>query len=235
MSNRTDELDATDTSPDTSSDTAAREGGDEAPDAAKAAPAKPRTRAEKLEAKAARLRELEERRAERAAAKETAPARRSKGLLVAVSVLGVLVLALGTLLAILVPTWLHQKHVNAARASALAAARTYAVDFGSYDYRHLDADFARVADHLTADFRKTYLSDSTRLRPAIVQYQGRSTATVQGVAVATVSETRAEVLVMLDQTVTTAQSSVPRVDRNRLQMNLVRQGGHWRIAKLLLK
>lgn len=222
MSNQTDELEATGTV-------------DEAVGEPAEPPVKPRTRAEKLEAKAARLRELEERRAERAAARDATTTRRSRGLLVAVSVLGVLVLILGTLVAILVPTWLHQKHVNAARAGALAAARTYAVDFGSYDYRHLDADFARVAAHLTADFRKTYLSDSTRLRPAIVQYQGRSTATVQGLAVGTVSETRAEVLVMLDQDVTTAQSSMPRTDRNRLQMSLVRQGGHWLIARLQLK
>ncbi|HEV7207017.1 MAG TPA: hypothetical protein VGN18_20615 [Jatrophihabitans sp.] len=220
MSNRTDELEDTETV--------------EAAGTVGAA-AKPRTRAEKLEAKAARLRELEQRRAERAADREAETGRGSKGLLVAVSVLAVLVLTLGTLVAILVPTWLHQKHVNAARASALAAARTYAVDFGSYDYRHLDADFARVANHLTADFRNTYLADSTRLRPAIVQYQGRSTAIVQGLAVGTVTETRAEVFVMLDQNVTTAQSSTPRTDRNRLQMTLVRHGGHWRISRLQLK
>lgn len=222
MSNQTDELDGV---------------ADAAPidPAEPAEAAKPRTRAEKLEAKAARLREMEERRAERAAAKDAAPARRRKGLLVAVAVLGVLVLALGTLVAILVPTWLHQKHVNAARVSALKAASAYAVDFGSYDYRHLDADFARVADHLTPGFKKTYLSDSSKLRPAIVQYQGRSTATVQGVAAGRVTDSTASVLVLLDQTVTTAQSSAPRIDRNRLQMILVRQGGQWRIAKLLLK
>jgi Mce-associated membrane protein len=151
------------------------------------------------------------------------------------AVLAVLVVALGAVVAVLVPAWLHQRDVNAARVSALAAAKSYAVDFGSYDYQHLDRDFAKVAAHLTPGFKKSYLDSSTKLQPAIVQYKGKSTATVQGLAASTATTAKVSVVILLDQTVTTSQSSTPRIDRNRLQMDLVRQQGTWLIAKLLLK
>ncbi|MCW2596967.1 MAG: hypothetical protein JWP39_2855 [Jatrophihabitans sp.] len=201
-------------------------------------PERPKTKAERLEAKAARLRAADERRAELAAARAAAgvPVRpRSTGLIAAMAVLAVLVVALGAVVAVLVPAWLHQRDVNAARVSALTAAKSYAVDFGSYDYQHLDRDFAKVAAHLTPGFKKSYLDSSTKLQPAIVQYKGKSTATVQGLAASTATTAKVSVVILLDQTVTTSQSSTPRIDRNRLQMDLVRQKGTWLIAKLLLK
>lgn len=222
--------DDADNAPDDAPDDAPDEGPD--PDEAPAPP-KTKTKAERLEARAAKLRAADERRAA-ARADADKPVRR-KGLVIAVSALAVLVVAAGTVLALLVPSWLHQRQVNAARTSALAAARTYAVDFGSYDYQHLDRDFAKVAAHLTPGFKKSYLDSSTKLEAAIVQYKGKSTATVQGIAASTISTSKATVLILLDQTVTTSQSSTPRIDRNRLQMNLVRQDGKWLIAKLLLK
>jgi Mce-associated membrane protein len=201
-------------------------------------PERPKTKAERLEAKAARLRAADERRADLATARAAAgvPVRpRSKSLIAAMAVLAVLVVALGAVVAVLVPAWLHQRDVNAARVSALTAAKSYAVDFGSYDYQHLDRDFAKVAAHLTPGFKKSYLDSSTKLQPAIVQYKGKSTATVQGLAASTATTAKVSVVILLDQTVTTSQSSTPRIDRNRLQMDLVRQKGTWLIAKLLLK
>jgi Mce-associated membrane protein len=58
---------------------------------------------------------------------------------------------------------------------------------------------------------------------------------VQGLAASTATTAKVSVVILLDQTVTTSQSSTPRIDRNRLQMDLVRQQGTWLIAKLLLK
>ena len=115
-------------------------------------------------------------------------------------------------------------------------AQQYAVDFGSYDYQHLDADFQRVATHLTSGFAKSYASVSATLKPTIVQYKGKSTAAVQGVAISSVSTSRAVVLVFLDQTVTTTQQKTARIDRNRLQLTMQRQkNGTWLISDLALK
>lgn len=128
------------------------------------------------------------------------------------------------------------QHLDAARTSALKAAEAYAVDFGSYDYAHLDEDFQRVTAHLTPAFAKKYASVSSGLRSVIQQYHGKSTATVQGAALASVSATKAVALVFLDQTVTTTQSETPRIDRNRMQMSMSRQpNGDWLISDLALK
>ena len=129
-----------------------------------------------------------------------------------------------------------EQQIDAARASALKSAQTYAVYFGSYDYAHLDADFHRVTDHLTPDFAKKYVSVSSGLRSVIQQYHGKSTATVQGAAIASVTTTTAVVLVFLDQTVVTSQSTTPRIDRNRMQMSMQRKGdGSWMVSDLALK
>jgi Mce-associated membrane protein len=128
------------------------------------------------------------------------------------------------------------QQLDAARTGALKAAQTYAVDFGSYDYAHLDADFRRVTAHLTPAFAKKYASVSSGLRSVIQQYHGKSTAAVQGAAIASITTSSAVVLVFLDQTVTTTQSKTPRIDRNRMQMSMQRKpDGSWLISDLALK
>jgi Mce-associated membrane protein len=193
------------------------------------------TKAEKLEAKAARLREAEERRAGQAGVGGSAPARR--GLVVATAVLGVVVLALATLLIITFLAWQDAKDDDnsAARDSAVAAAKSFAVDFGSYDYEHLDTEFQEVAERMTPDFATSYLETSTKLKATFEQYKTRVTARIQGVGVTSSSDSEAVVLVFLDQTVRTSQSTTPRIDRNRLEIHLVDTDGKWLVAKLLAK
>jgi len=196
------------------------------------APKRPRpTKAERLEAKAARLREAEVQRAAAAAL----PVQTRTTLTWAVIALSIVCVGLLTVAAILFAVWLDNRDTNSARSSALHAARQYAIDFGSYDYQHLDADFAKVADHLTPGFKKSYLASSSKLEPTIVQYKGTSVASVQGIGLASASSDNAEVVVLLDQKITTSQSSTPRIDRNRLVMTLVRHGGKWLIDRLVLK
>jgi Mce-associated membrane protein len=198
------------------------------------------SKAERLEAKAARLREAEERRAEerRAASERSAvgqPPRSRTGLVVAVSVLGVLSAGLVAVLVIGYLSWQHQRDVNSARDGALKAAKTFAVDFGSYDYQHLDSEFKEVAGRMTPSFAKNYTQTSTKLKPTLVQYKTKVTATLQGAGVTSASPSAATVVVFLDQTVNTSQSSVPRLDRNRLQIQLQRTNGKWLVGTLLAK
>ncbi|MDT4925013.1 MAG: Mce-associated rane protein [Pseudonocardiales bacterium] len=203
------------------------------------------TKAERLEAKAARLREAEALAAERAA-ENAAPAGSRNGWVIALGAVSAVLVVIVVLGAV----YLFQVRDDRAsaqrelaglrsaattRATVVAVATTYAVDFGSYDYRHLDADFKKVASHLTPSFAANYTKSSDGLKPTIVQYQGKSTARVQGVGVSSATTSSATVIVFLDQTVTTSQSTTPRVDRNRLQMKLVRRNGTWLIENLLLK
>jgi Mce-associated membrane protein len=192
-------------------------------------------KAEKLEAKAARLREAEERRAAQAAG-GTPPARR--GWVVATAVLGVVALALATLLLLTFLAWQDAKDDDGGagpRDAAVAAAKTFAVDFGSYDYEHLDTEFQEVAERTTPEFAKSYLETSSKLKATFEQYKTQVTARIQGVGVTSSSDSAAVVLVFLDQTVRTSQSSTPRVDRNRLEIHLVNADGTWLVDKLLAK
>jgi Mce-associated membrane protein len=202
------------------------------------APPNPKpTKAERLEAKAARLREAEEQRAARAAeaAATGRPAPPRRGLLIATALLSALCAALIALLLVVFVAWQHQRQVNSARNRALAAAKTFAIDFGSYDYRHLDADFREVATRMTASFAKNYTETSNRLKPTFVQYKTQVTAQIQGYGVTSASSSAATVVVFLDQRVLTSQSTTARIDRNRLEIHLVRQHGKWLVQKLLAK
>jgi Mce-associated membrane protein len=192
------------------------------------------SKAERLEARAARLREAEERRAAQAAAIPDR-AQRSRALVIALSVLSAVTAALVTLLVITFVSWNHQRDVNSARTRATEAAKTFALDFGSYDYRHLDADFHEVATRMTANFAKHYIDSSTRLEPTFVQYKTQVSARIKGVGVTSVSSSRAVVIVLLDQTVRTSQSSTPRLDRNRLEVHLVHERGKWLVQQLFAK
>jgi Mce-associated membrane protein len=197
------------------------------------------SKAARLEARAARLREAEERRAEQRRAAEPAvagqSATRARGLLITTAALGVLSAGLIVLLVIGYFSWQHQRDVTNARAGALKAGKAFALDFGAYDYRSLDADFKKVTTGMTAKFAKDYTQTSSKLKPTLVQYKTRVTSSLQGAGVTSASTTEATIVVFLDQTVNTSQSSVPRLDRNRLQMQLERHNGKWLVAKLLAK
>ena len=215
------------------------------------------SKAEKLELKAAKLREAAQR-AEQEAAKSVAgtqPAaggtvsgrRGRRGWLLVVA--GVAIVGLAVALALVSVRLedrddaLHQAHRDAAaqapleslRDSALSAAKKYAVDFGSYDYTKLDQDFQLVSSHLTKSFAAKYAQISQQLESVIVQYKGKSTAAVQGAGVSSIAGKQAVVVLFLDQTVTTTQSKQPRVDRNRLTMTLQLQpDGSWLISDMAL-
>ena len=85
----------------------------------------------------------------------------------------------------------------------------------------------------------SFATDFSRLTSSlgslIAQEKGQTVGTVQGVGVTSVTPTTAVVIVFLDQKVTSAQSSTPRLDHNRLRLTLARQtNGTWLVSKLQL-
>jgi len=124
---------------------------------------------------------------------------------------------------------------DALRQSALDTAKRYALDFSTYDYRTIDADFARISAELTPSFRSQYQSTSASLKSVVVQYRGVATATVQGIGLTSLTGSQAVVVVFLDQQVTNSSTKTPRIDRNRLQITLQRNGGGWLMSDLQLK
>jgi Mce-associated membrane protein len=207
------------------------------------------SKAERLEAKAARLRAAEEQRAALAGLDPGRPAQQ-RGLIIATAALGAATLALAILLVLTFVAWQDAKDGAASTpatsgtptlpggppaSAAVSAAKAFALDFGSYDYQHLDTEFTEVAARMTPDFAKSYLQTSDRLKPTFVQYKTEVNASIQGFGITSSSATAAVVIVFLDQTVRTSQSSTPRVDRNRLEIHLVNTDGKWLVSKLLAK
>lgn len=117
------------------------------------------------------------------------------------------------------------------RASAAKAANSYAVDFGSYDYRNLHgptAPWTMIEKHATARFRSDYQKTSGALEPTIVQYKASAQATVPVVAVSTITSSKAVVLLQLSQTITNStQKNGPQAQQFIVVMNLLREKGQW--------
>ena len=127
------------------------------------------------------------------------------------------------------------KSLESARTSVLTAARTYAIDFTTYDYRNLDAGFARTEAELTGTFKTQYTSTAKALKATIQKYQSVAKATLQQVGVTSATTSDAVVMAFVDQTITNTTSTTPTVERLRIRMTLHRKGsGPWLISDLQL-
>ncbi|MFH8770171.1 hypothetical protein [Streptomyces sp. NPDC017958] len=126
-----------------------------------------------------------------------------------------------------------------ARAEALAATRKAAPVVLSYDYRHLDRDFARARALLTGAFRDQYdKTTKTVVGPTARKYHGVVRAAVAAptdggapaVSVVSAAPDKVVVLLFVDQVTQSTQVSGSRLDLNRVRMTLTRTSGGWRVS-----
>lgn len=150
------------------------------------------------------------------------------------------VLLLAGLVSVAVLGWRYREGVRAeqARAQALAAARQAAPVVLSYDYRHLDRDFAAARARLTGHFRDEYRKTTTMVvGPTARKYHGVVKATVAqptgdsaAASVISTSPDRAVILLFVNQVTTSTQVAGSRVDLNRVRMTLTRTPDGWRVS-----
>ncbi|HMC38701.1 MAG TPA: hypothetical protein VKI19_03500 [Acidimicrobiales bacterium] len=118
-------------------------------------------------------------------------------------------------------------------SSAAAAARSYGLAFGSYDYRDLtgpNASWTIVEAHSDAKFRSDYQRLSGALAPTVVALKATATAAIPHLAVESVTSSKAVVIMLLSQQVTNAtQANGNQKQQYMLAMTLVRQNGQWLI------
>ena len=172
---------------------------------------------------------------EPAPAPEPAPRPRQSlggGLVAAIAVTG-----LGVAMLIAALLWTTVKLHNAdavtdARATALAAAKTFSIELATYDYHTLDRDFGAVIDHSTGTFKSDFTKASKDLEPLITKYQATSTGRVAAAGVQDASTDNAVVVLFVDQTVKNSSATTPRLDRNRLRVTLVHSGNGWLASKV---
>ncbi|MEY9990911.1 Mce-associated membrane protein [Streptomyces sp. V4I8] len=155
------------------------------------------------------------------------------------ALLGVLLVAGLVAMAVLGWQYREGREAESARAEALTAARKAAPAVLSYDYRHLDRDFARARAHLTGDFRDEYAKTTkTVVAPTAEKYHGVVKATVAAPAsggspaasVVSASPEKAVVLLFVNQVTESTQVSGSRVDLNRVRMTMTRTDEGWKVS-----
>ncbi|MCC3330694.1 hypothetical protein [Nocardia abscessus] len=127
-----------------------------------------------------------------------------------------------------------ERDVDAAAEAGLAAARSYAVTLTSVDSGTLDRDFAAVLDGSTGEFHDMYTRSSGQLRQLLLDNKATGKGTVLDAAVKSATETKVEVLLFIDQTVTNTASADPRVDRSRVLMTMELVDGRWLASRVYL-
>jgi Mce-associated membrane protein len=133
----------------------------------------------------------------------------------------------------------EKRRAERAREEALAAAQKAAPVVLSYDYRHLDRDFARARACLTGAFRDQYLKTTkTVVGPTATKYHGVVKATVAAptgggapaASVVSAAPDRVVVLLFVNQVTRSTQVSGSRLDLNRVRMTLTRTPEGWKVS-----
>jgi hypothetical protein len=145
----------------------------------------------------------------------------------------VVILVLGSAAGYAIRTTGQRSSAGSDQTALLAIGGQLAVDFTSFDYRHLNAEFAATAKRATPAFAKTYLSQSKSVASFITKAKAVSTSRV---VAAGLCEDKAQckdattgtvVLVALDDVTTNASAPKGTTQYFRMEVDLTRQNGRW--------
>lgn len=146
----------------------------------------------------------------------------------------VLVAALTAALILSLLALSNQDSQASQRTSALAAARTYAVQLASYNYTHLDSGFAALAAESTPSFRRSFTESSNALKSTLTRYKATAEASVVSAGLVSSGSSQAVALVFLTQKIANSTQAKPTTDRSQVQITLVSSGGRWLINLVTL-
>jgi Mce-associated membrane protein len=119
-----------------------------------------------------------------------------------------------------------------AQTEARDAAARFALDLGTYDYRTMDANFRLVRESSTANFAGQLKQITDAMTPLLTQTQATSQGSVPVAGVVEADETRAVVILFLDQTIKNTNTAQPRTDRSRMQLTVLKQDGVWKLDQV---
>lgn len=128
----------------------------------------------------------------------------------------------------------NRDSLNPDRTSAVAAAKAYAHDVATYSYLHLHRDFGRVESESTPSFRRSFIRSSDGLAKVLVQYKATASAKVLAAGVASISSTKAVVLLFVNQSVANSAQKGVSTDNSRIEVTLSRSDGRWLLQDLKL-
>jgi Mce-associated membrane protein len=120
--------------------------------------------------------------------------------------------------------------VEDARHDALQAARNAARLVFSYDYRHLDKDFAAGKAVTTGSFAEQYGTTTPKLVEVAKTYKAVVAADVSDAAVINATTSKVVVLVFVNQQSTSTLAAAPKITQSRVTMTLVHRDGRWLVS-----
>lgn len=127
----------------------------------------------------------------------------------------------------------NASRVDEARTQAVSAATTAAVDVLSYDYRHLDQDFAKARRHLAPAFAEQYdKTTGTVVKPSALKIKAVVSAQVIKGSVVSATKDRVVTLLFVNQTTSSTLRSGKRTDLNRVRMTMERVDDRWLVASV---
>jgi Mce-associated membrane protein len=125
-----------------------------------------------------------------------------------------------------------REQASSLREQALSAGRQIAVDFAAYDYRHLQADFRRVAGESTGSFKKQFTSSFSGLQDLFSKAKAVSTAEVASAAVVDAGPRTATVVIAINREITNTTVPDGQKDSLAVQLTLSRVDGRWLASDL---
>lgn len=143
-----------------------------------------------------------------------------------------LVVALLLVAAAGVFAWMKINELQARAAApeqARQAAMRFAADLGTYDYRDPAGNFRLVAEQSTNNFSGQLQQITEAMTPLLQQTKATSKGSVAAAGVVSADEQKAVVVLFLDQTIENTNTEQPRVDRSRMQLTLLNDGGGWQL------
>ena len=127
-----------------------------------------------------------------------------------------------------------EQAIAAAPQEATDAARDITTQMFSYDHQTVDAELAAVREHLTDPALSEFVERSMpTVSSAAKQQEATVFATVAAAASEeVVDEDHVTVLVMLNRMVSTKEEPKAASSASRLRVDMVREGGEWKLGKL---
>lgn len=112
----------------------------------------------------------------------------------------------------------------------LSAARQATVTLLTYDYRHLDQDFAAVLNGSTGAFKQDFASKQSTAKTLFTQGKAIASGQVLDAAVAASTPSSATVLAVVDQSVKNVSVPNGTVKHYRMQLKLTKVGSAWLVS-----
>lgn len=127
----------------------------------------------------------------------------------------------------------YQQHViTNASATALQAARDYAVVLTTLDANNIDDNYRQTLVGATGEFKDAYSQGSAQLRQILIDNKASGTGVVIDAAVKSATPDTVEILLFVDQSITNTANPSPRIDRNRIEMTMVLIDKRWLASRV---